>query len=176
MKLLEDNDQNRYSFLDVLRGFAILGVVYCHLIALVVSNPTLNSDSKNENFVYFLQLGRYGVELFFFISGYLLSKLYDPSSADFTHRRFLSRRFFRILPLWTIFGILGFLEFRLFGLGPWVGLDIGSTEYLKIAIMTLSFTLFASSKYWSLIPGGWSIQTEIFQYYLFPWLKKSSSR
>jgi len=33
-----------------------------------------------------------------------------------------------------------------------------------------------SGKYWSLIPGGWSIQTEVFQYVLFPLLRKKRIR
>ena len=170
------NAQTRFPLLDILRGFAILGVVYCHLIALVVSEPKFETGSKNENFIYFMQLGRYGVELFFFISGYLLSKLYAPAEQTFSFKQFLARRLFRILPLWVLFGVLGFLEFRFFNFGPWVGLSSSPNDYLGIGVMTLTFSLYFSSKYWSLIPGGWSIQTEIFQYYLFPWLKKTSTR
>jgi peptidoglycan/LPS O-acetylase OafA/YrhL len=48
---------------------------------------------------------------------------------------------------------------------------------IAIIIMTLTFSLWISSKLWNtIIPGGWSIQAEVGHYLFFPLLKKASTK
>ena len=57
----------RNLWIDVLRGLAILGVVLVH--TMQTTNSLLVGD-RSVAFTYLIELGRYGVEVFFFISGW----------------------------------------------------------------------------------------------------------
>jgi peptidoglycan/LPS O-acetylase OafA/YrhL len=84
--------------------------------------------------------GRFGVQLFFVISGYLLGKFYETQ----TKSQFLIHRAFRLFPL-SIFFIL-FFYFE----------EIGSLKNLFLNL-TLSQNLWWN---WGSFPGGWSISSE----------------
>lgn len=66
--------------LDTLRAFAVLIVVIFHL----------NSD--------FLPWGYIGVDMFFTLSGFLMSYLYLSSPDEMTIKNFVKRRFWRLFP------------------------------------------------------------------------------
>jgi peptidoglycan/LPS O-acetylase OafA/YrhL len=110
---------NRSLGVDLARTFAIIGVVLVHTTGL--------------------WFGRFGVQLFFIISGYLL--------ADFeirqTKRIFLTHRFFRLFPLSIAFILLFYVN-----------------DFDKL---DLAFNLTLISNLWwsvSKFPGGWSISSE----------------
>ena len=163
---------NRNNLLDILRGWAIFGVVICHIAGLVLNIRISESSDVNTNFFYALSLGRYGVEVFFFLSGFLLSQIYGNSVSvkSFKISKYWIRRILRIFPLWIIFWLIALLEFRIFNFGPWISDESKSGIFLA-SLMSITFTLYLSSKYWGLVPGGWSIQTEVFQYICFPFLR-----
>src|ERR1700755_727763 len=84
--------------LDGIRGLAILAVLYCHLFW---SNP----DPAGSVLVHFLarsrEAGWIGVDLFFVLSGFLITGiLYDTLSARHFFRNFYARRLLRIFPLY----------------------------------------------------------------------------
>lgn len=172
------HNASKNVFLDVLRGWAILGVVTCHIAIFVTQADVYTSKDLNENFVYVLGLGRYGVELFFFISGYLLSSIYKNTDipSQFQLRKFFAKRALRIYPLWIIFGIIGFAEWKIWKFGPWTEVSVSHFNPVTVIAMSVTFTLFISKQFWSLVPGGWSIQTEMFQYLLFPMLRHKKKR
>ena len=58
------NHDDRLRQLDLLRGIAILLVIVCHTVQFV------RSPSKSLDFI--AQLGRFGVQLFFVVSGYTM--------------------------------------------------------------------------------------------------------
>lgn len=162
---------------DVLRGMAILAVVVVH-----------SSLGRSDSFLsdYFL-FGMYGVELFFFISGFLMSYKYTSSDHQGFQKRFWIRRFGRIFPLWALFGLAGFLGW-LWGL-DWV-LAARSYEDLETLwvvegkpldnpiiafFLTLFFLGWLSPNIWNLtIPGGWSIQAEFMHYTIFAIFREKS--
>jgi peptidoglycan/LPS O-acetylase OafA/YrhL len=81
--------------------------------ALTVSPPGFWHD--------ILGLGWVGVDLFFVLSGYLITGiLLDSSNARDYFRRFYLRRVFRILPIYYVFVIL------FFHVGPWIGHATGT--------------------------------------------------
>ncbi|MBC7428944.1 MAG: acyltransferase [Bacteriovorax sp.] len=79
--------------LDGWRALAILGVIACHAgTAAFINAPNIHS---------FFSLGSYGVQIFFSISGFLITKrLLEEESIEnkISLKNFYIRRFFRILP------------------------------------------------------------------------------
>lgn len=164
----------RNNWLDVVRGLAIFGVVSVHSIQLT-DNILLTNTSYF--FTLFASLGRYGVEVFFFLSGWLLATIYGLSGEPLG-KSYLARRVGKIYPLW--------ISFMLFNLLRWKFTDSGNINSVTndksllhstavVIILTLTFSLFVSDSLWNnVIPGGWSIQAEIAHYLLFPLIRNRS--
>ncbi|CAN2170671.1 COG1835 Predicted acyltransferases [Candidatus Nanopelagicaceae bacterium] len=161
------------KFPDALRAIAIFAVVVAH------SGPSDKlllhfGISANSYISRFLSFGGYGVELFFFLSGFLLINLYFEK---FSLSKYVKARMGRIYPLWAAFLLIAILQHYLFGLGPWHGVVIppvsGLYQEWQIIVLTLTFTLWVSYALWDVvIPGGWSIQSEVAHYIIFPILRK----
>ncbi|MFL5786503.1 MAG: acyltransferase family protein [Flavisolibacter sp.] len=78
-------NRTHYPALDVLRGIAILLVLFCH----------------NFNFLQIFKFGWTGVDLFFVLSGFLITDILIASQRDKNYfRNFYARRFLRIFPLY----------------------------------------------------------------------------
>ena len=183
-KTLQPSSQaTRNTWLDVLRGIAIFAVVVVHVIpnSNDVTFKITGGKYMSEFFENTLNYGVYGVELFFFISGWLLVAIYGISrKQEFKLRKYWNRRLARIMPLWILFIALGILEARLIGKGPWLdartvpegGNALVHTP-LFIWILSLTFTLWLVDSLWNTVmPGGWSIQAEIAHYLAFPIIRK----
>jgi peptidoglycan/LPS O-acetylase OafA/YrhL len=84
--------------------------------------------------------GRFGVQLFFVISGYLLGLYYETQ----TNAQFLVHRAFRLFPLAIFFIVVFYLD------------QIGS---FKTILLNLSLTQNLWWN-WGSFPGGWSISSE----------------
>ena len=168
----------RSSWLDVLRGLAIFGVVAVHSMQMTDS---LVLDNKSGFFSWLISLGRYGVELFFFLSGWLLVSIYGFNDKKLG-KAYFARRMGRIYPLWIIFLLIAYVRWEFTTSGqlnslfkPTEGLSDFLHSTAGVVILTLSFTLFISASLWnSVIPGGWSIQSEVAHYLLFPFIRKRS--
>src|ERR1700683_1951711 len=83
---------NRLAWLDVLRGWAALCVVFNHFGYFVPN--TLNSDVNR-----WINPGDYGVFVFFIISGYILPA---PLERKGSVRTFWVSRIFRLYPLYLL--------------------------------------------------------------------------
>jgi peptidoglycan/LPS O-acetylase OafA/YrhL len=96
----------RIPELDGLRGLAILAVLIFHL-----------SPARMPLFAaYFVQAGWLGVDLFFVLSGYLITGLLlDSTGQKRYYRNFLARRTLRIFPLYYACLVL----FCVADYGPW---------------------------------------------------------
>jgi peptidoglycan/LPS O-acetylase OafA/YrhL len=108
--------------LDGVRGLAILMVLLVHFIADTI--PT--SSAVERAIAYVTGYGSYGVDLFFILSGFLITGiLYDARDKTSYFRNFYMRRFLRIFPLY--YGVLAFLFF----VAPLIPLLQGATlDYL----------------------------------------------
>lgn len=166
----------RIDRIDALRGVAILGVISVHSI----QNANFGSNNSGTDLITeFLSLGRYGVELFFVISGCLLTSIYSFEGSPIKPSYF-RRRIGRIYPLWILFLVFYLFTYYSFSYGgvqrAVSSVDTGGrveTNLFIIVLLTLTFTLFASPTLWNtVIPGGWSIQVEVIHYLLFPFMRK----
>lgn len=113
------------------------------------------SDLLGELFFNF----RFGVEIFFTLSGFLISYLYDYRGNT---RGFLLSRFFRLWPLWAVFG------------GVWLYTHAFVIRDLSAAQASINYLANLFFVGWAVpgpfnwfIGGQWSIQIEIFCYLLF---------
>ena len=166
------------DYVNVLRGIAILGVVSVH--SLFSTNEITQSSDYNL-FSYSMSLGKYGVELFFMISGFLMYSLYG-SASPINLRRYFRKRILRIYPLWLFFLFLNltiFYQNSYGGVFAVINAEGSGNHFLAsklgILITGLTFTFFLSASLWNtVIPGGWSIQVEVLHYFLFAILRKVS--
>ena len=135
--------KERIKSLDFLRGIAIIAVVIHH------SGHYLKEVTPNEQFI--ISTGRYGVNLFFIISGLVIANLWFTKKQKLS--RFYLERIYRILPLF-IFGSI------IYNFG-----DYDLNVFLNTIIFTSHFFNFEIG---TSVPGGWSIVSEIYFYFLFP--------
>lgn len=135
--------------LDGLRGLAVLGVMATHLVAGDLSHlPVLLTVP--------LSMGVAGVDLFFVLSGFLITGILRDSLGDAAYfRRFYARRVLRIFPLY--YGVLLFLillshplQIRWNGVQWSLLLYLQNTHFLFPSLVTFHNHFFSVDHFWSL--------------------------
>ncbi len=148
----------KYDFIDALRGWAALAVVFVHLSLWIKPESFLLATIAHN--------GMRGVQLFFIASALTLMLSMDSRIGIEKNaiRNFFIRRFFRIAPLFY-FGIVLYL-FR-------DGLIV--REYAPDGLSLIHFlTTVTFTHGWlpttinAIVPGGWSIAVEMNFYLLLP--------
>jgi peptidoglycan/LPS O-acetylase OafA/YrhL len=130
----------RLAGLDGLRGLAAIGVVFCHLWAGADRTyPSLGAPVPGA--IY----GRYGVMLFFVISGFVILMSLDRVGT----REFAIRRFIRLYPIYWISVALSVATVALFGLP---GVETTPIDLLVNLTMLQGFLGFPNidGSYWTL--------------------------
>lgn len=92
----------RLAFIDTLRGIAVLSVLLQHAVEQIVLNQAAGDYYRifhNAVGEYF-NFGRFGVVLFFFVSGFVIPNSFPNSSAPV--RDFAISRFFRLYPAYWV--------------------------------------------------------------------------
>jgi len=156
------NEPEHFRYVDGLRGIAVLLVLFVHT-AYYMDPATV--------FHQIGVFGQYGVQLFFVMSAFTLCHSMNRHErlSGQEYRKFFSRRFFRIAPLYYL-GLVGYgcytmLSFRLFGKTPWTN----PSDYTAGGILSnflFLHDLFPPGK--PIVPGGWSIGCEFLFYAMFP--------
>jgi peptidoglycan/LPS O-acetylase OafA/YrhL len=151
----------KLQHIDQLRGVAILLVIITHV--------ALNATHINGQLQQILLLGRIGVQLFFFLSAYTLCLSMSARHDENHLSNFYIRRFFRIAPLYYVGIFLYFLLDANGLLKPHFS-DLPGADYTLTNILCNIFFIhgFVDSANNTIVPGGWSIGTEMVFYVVFP--------
>jgi exopolysaccharide production protein ExoZ len=149
----------RNKTFDMLRGMAILGVICVH------TSQTFPTNDKHID--YALGFGRFGVQLFYFISALTMCYMWDLRKMEANQVvKFYIRRFLRIAPLFWI-AMAAYLFMR--GGGSSFGMPDGVKPHQLILTATFLHGFWPDSINF-VVPGGWSIAVEMTFYLIFPWL------
>ena len=132
----------RLDYFDIARFFAIFGVIVVH-----VGQNSLPSLFFGDLYDF----GRFGVQLFFIISGATVYLTYNKRiNISNNLLIFYIKRFFRIIPLFIIMAIIYFL--------------LDNKPFIQSILPWSGFNPDAYNN----IEGGWSIWNEMYFYLIFP--------
>lgn len=150
--------------LDGVRGVAILLVLVSHLMLFNDHTGSRFGDSLSA----LRGLGWVGVDLFFVLSGFLITGiLFDTLKDSHYFRSFYMRRFLRIFPLY--YGFL-FLLMILGHWGPGMHFDWNGRQYVLLAYLQNTGIWFRVTDFhpgiWADLDHFWSLAVEE-QFYLF---------
>jgi peptidoglycan/LPS O-acetylase OafA/YrhL len=151
-----------YSGLDTLRAFAVIFVIITHW-----GPHTINSSKALTFFLTrILPDGEFGVDLFFVLSGYLITgillKARDESfcqSKMQVLKAFYIRRALRIFPAYLM----------LIAVAYWNGEPSVRGHIINFLTYTSNFLVF-KSKSWSGVSHTWSLAVEEQFYLIWPWI------
>jgi peptidoglycan/LPS O-acetylase OafA/YrhL len=155
---MTENKTVRYEYIDALRGWAILGVIATHVVALDSNSFGTKIDAILKAF---MNSGLYGVQLFFVISAFTVFYSFKrtvSSRSKHAIKAFLIKRLFRIIPVYYV-GIL-------------ITILISSSYSWKAVLANLLFVHDFLPQYINLVGGGWSIGVEVTFYLCVPILWK----
>ena len=152
----------KFEYIDILRGIAILGVIAVH------SYPGI--DNLSLLTCYIFQYGQLGVQLFFFASALTLClSISERNENSITN--FYARRFFRIAPLYYFGIFLYFMQKFLTAYYINGGTSVPPGYTITSILLNIFFVHGFHPVYFNqLVPGGWSIATEMAFYCIFPFL------
>jgi peptidoglycan/LPS O-acetylase OafA/YrhL len=142
--------------LDGLRGLAVLLVLWWHL-------PEQLFGSVNQLLRFVLQPGYLGVDIFFVLSGFLITRiLLEEKSHTTPIAGFLIRRIARIFPAYYLLLLI-------------VGITAPATSGLWLSAVYLSNYYFAFDSQLSPLRHTWSLAVEEHFYLMWPWVVSSLS-
>ena len=157
-----ENKTSKLAYVDVMRACAILMVIVLHTSQVVQGLSMVT--------VEITAYGQMGVQLFFVVSAYTLCLSHVRREGE-SHpvAKFYTRRFFRIAPLYYIAIAFYFslhITVQLLQHGP----ILIYRPYTAINILANMFFVhgFYPPANDNIVPGGWSIGTEMAFYAIFP--------
>jgi peptidoglycan/LPS O-acetylase OafA/YrhL len=175
----------RIPALDGVRGLAALSILIYHFM------PTAQGDGLAARLGRLTEIGWAGVDLFFVLSGFLITGiLLDAKGSPHYFRNFYARRVLRIFPLYygTLFALFVLLPLVIFfgGLGSFLGERLGVyyDEYRELQRGQLCFWLYLSNvpgfvdpTHWHyFLSHFWSLAVEEHFYLVWPALVYLLSR
>lgn len=147
----------KINAIDIMRGIAILAVILVHTAQQIDGAMFLRQVA------YY---GQMGVQLFFVVSAFTLCHTFESRNKEKNVLvKFYTRRFFRIAPGYY-FGILLYIVLGFYLGDAWNR----SSDYLDIILNIFFLNGIVPSANNSVVPGGWSIGTEMIFYFIFPFL------
>ncbi len=153
----------KLAYIDVLRGIAILMVIVIH--------TSLPVSGLSEWAIYITRYGQMGVQLFFMASAYTLCYSFVNRSAKQNQfSSFSLRRFFRIAPLYYLAMLVYWLLEPIVHILSLIDLPTSEYNFQSVISNILFIHGFVISANNNIVPGGWSIGTEMAFYALFPLL------
>lgn len=103
----------RLAFIDTLRGIAVLSVLVQHVFEVIVEKHPTGAYywPIHDVFGYYMNFGRFGVVLFFFVSGFVIPFSFPDSATPV--RDFTISRFFRLYPAYWTSLVVGLVVMQL---------------------------------------------------------------
>lgn len=151
----------KYGHIDAIRGLAILMVMFVHA-----------AQVTGVDYIPHIvpAYGSMGVQLFFVASAFTLCLSADVrKNEEYAFVKYAIRRYFRIAPAYYI-GILGY--FALSVVVKWAEIETptfaGDYSAVNVLCNVLLIHGFVPSANNSIVPGGWSVGTEVAFYLIFP--------
>lgn len=103
------NNTARLNGIQLLRAIAVLLVVHCHILDRQIGM----GGSIQESFFYLQNFGAVGVDIFFVISGFIITIVAIPYSRQARGAGFFIKRILRVAPLYWLVSLLAvFLGYR----------------------------------------------------------------
>lgn len=139
-----------------MRGLASLMVFFAHIIIgydLHIYKLISQEDFIGVTLQKFYNVGVFGVEIFFFLSGFVIYR--SAKSED--EKDFFKRRFFRVYPLYFLFTCIFIFGNYLFEIEP----SFNNIEQILASLLFLN--LFVDLP--SLTPNSWSVVFEVWYYF-----------
>lgn len=166
---IQQREPVKLNHIDLLRGVAVLMVVITH-VSLTDIHISQAIRSK-------LLFGQTGVQLFFFLSAYTLClSMYERKESNQV-KNFYLRRFFRIAPLYYVGIVIYYIVFKVPLLNQHGLLENYMSFGKKNVLLNILFLhSFNSRAYNFVVPGGWSIGTEMMFYIMFPFIFRLYSK
>lgn len=153
--------------LDGLRGIAILMVIVCHFIGYGLrTHPA-------KGWVLVSSVGATGVDLFFVLSGFLITRILLAARGrpDFL-RNFYARRILRIFPLYYGFLIFIYVLVPLLRLGQRSPLSVQWWTWTYLQNVGMTFFPHRPANLWEWTPHFWSLAVEEHFYLVWPFIVK----
>jgi peptidoglycan/LPS O-acetylase OafA/YrhL len=151
----------RIAGLDGLRGISILLVLYGHALAT-------RAFPSSRFLARFEAIGILGVQIFFVISGFLITHLLlreKQRSGTISLKKYYARRSLRILPVFAVFMLVVVLA-RIAGL-----VDVDRASLIAASLFVMNFVQKPS---WA-VGHTWSLSVEEQFYLIWPFILKRSS-
>jgi peptidoglycan/LPS O-acetylase OafA/YrhL len=153
--------RSQTKFLTGIRGYAALGVIMVHC--------TSAFKGHNEYVDNLLNFGKYGVVAFFVLSAFSLSISMhtSPPNTKRSLAHYFNRRFWRIMPLYTIVCAIVWTLINFFGsiLTPTgANSNSGTDLFMHLSLLNAFYHQYANS----IIGVEWTIQLEMMAYLSLP--------
>lgn len=150
----------RFPIIDSLRGLAALSVVFYHLVCTTIDYIT------NETILDIFSFGKYGVQVFFIISGIVIPLSMVKSNYTYSLLpKFIAKRFIRIEPPYLGAVVIGIVYLTVRNYIP-SSAPVDLTPSLRDTLLHIGYLVpFFDDADW-INPVFWTLSVE-FQYYLY---------
>jgi peptidoglycan/LPS O-acetylase OafA/YrhL len=151
--------------LDGLRAIAILLVIAAHF--------AISGQSSIRWQPYIFAIGKTGVDLFFVLSGFLITRLLLAARGKPNFlKNFYARRVLRIFPAYYGFVIFLYLLVPFFRIAPAPPFRTQIWTWVYLQNIPQTFFPFPASNMWQSMPHFWSLAVEEHFYFVWPFLVK----
>lgn len=144
---------NAIVSVQYMRAIAVILVVYHHAFRTSVASAFDN-----------LSYGEFGVDVFFVISGIVM--WVSTSHRSIPVKTFWKNRLIRIFPLWTI-ALTAWIALRLIVPDRLNGADLTPVTVPLSYLLVPHFHAVFEGHIWPILVPGWTLQFELFFYFLF---------
>lgn len=143
---------SKVESIQLLRALAVILVVYVHIID---SSAFINPSQ--QHFFHLENWGAIGLDLFFVISGFIMTVITPKYINSGNWIDFLAKRALRVIPLYWLLSAFSLAVSMVRG---------ASFSFEKIMKTLLFIPFFENSFTFPIIPVGWSLSIEIYFYLL----------